>query len=516
MFFFNALAQDNVIDKINYALKCHNYDKAYILTKQITNKALQSLYINQIEYYRKGTKINDISSNMPQMLTIRDSIVYYYLKGDIYTINRRVDKNEEILNYYLQSYRLASKENDSLLISEALKKMCNHLIFESREDTVYIKQYVSKLKKYCKDEEDDFWHSYYQIIYNGLLKDYMLKYKVTTDTSSFKFFKKKEMMSLFNNMRVNSKNNNSHKALYHKVLGAYQADWLKDYILANQNMVKSKNIYQNSNYWYGKNMAKGLDYNMALNYYYNEEYHKAIPILEKDLNRDKKKLYIMYTHEYLYLSYKAINKTKEALFNFEQMHRVKDELDQIRYAISIKKINKKYNKKEVELALNEQKGKNIELEKENESLENSLLTIVPVFGFVTVVLLLVFYLYKRYKKKSTLLEAEQSETLKKLDEIKKIVVKNHIVLKDKTKVYISDLMYIKSEDHYLNIFLSDDKNHFVRGKLSQIKTELPPNFIQCHRSYIVNSNFIKQINGTFLVLMNKEQIPLSRSYKDKF
>lgn len=113
------------------------------------------------------------------------------------------------------------------------------------------------------------------------------------------------------------------------------------------------------------------------------------------------------------------------------------------------------------------------------------------------------------------LQEEKKESLQKIDELKRIVIKNHIVLKDKTKVYISDLMYIKSEDHYLNIFTSNGKNHIVRGKLSDIKEELPPNFIQCHRSYLVNSNFIKQKSYNSLKLLEKTEIPVSRSFKDE-
>lgn len=76
-------------------------------------------------------------------------------------------------------------------------------------------------------------------------------------------------------------------------------------------------------------------------------------------------------------------------------------------------------------------------------------------------------------------------------------------------------MYIKADDHYLNIFTSDGKNHYVRGKLGQIKEELPPNFIQCHRSYLVNSNFIKQRSYNALTLMEKTNIPVSRSFKNE-
>jgi DNA-binding LytR/AlgR family response regulator len=132
------------------------------------------------------------------------------------------------------------------------------------------------------------------------------------------------------------------------------------------------------------------------------------------------------------------------------------------------------------------------------------------------VFIFTFYLYKRYKTKSITLESEQSETLEKIEELKKIVIKNHIILKDKTKVYISDLMYIKAEDHYLWIYTNDTKKVFVRGKLNQIKEELPPNFIQSHRSYIINSNYIKQINNNHIILLDKTEIPLSRSHKNNF
>lgn len=118
--------------------------------------------------------------------------------------------------------------------------------------------------------------------------------------------------------------------------------------------------------------------------------------------------------------------------------------------------------------------------------------------------------------KIDLLEKENKESIKRIDELKRIVIKNHIVLKDKTKVYISELVFIKADDHYLNLFLSNGKNHFVRGKLKSIKQELPPNFMQSHRSYIVNSNFIKQINRDGLLMITNEVVPLSRSFKDGF
>lgn len=118
--------------------------------------------------------------------------------------------------------------------------------------------------------------------------------------------------------------------------------------------------------------------------------------------------------------------------------------------------------------------------------------------------------------KIDILEKERVETIKKINHLKKIVIKNHIILKDKTKVYISDLIYIKAEDHYLNLFLSDGKNHFVRGKLSSIKGELPPNFMQCHRSYIVNTNCIKRNDSRTITLFNNLELPVSKTFLKDF
>lgn len=95
------------------------------------------------------------------------------------------------------------------------------------------------------------------------------------------------------------------------------------------------------------------------------------------------------------------------------------------------------------------------------------------------------------------------------------VIKNHIVLKDKTKIYINDLLYVKAEDHYIRLFIADNKNHFVRGRLSDLETELPPNFIRIHRSYIINRNYVKSFSGDQIQLINGERIPIGRTYRKK-
>lgn len=42
---------------------------------------------------------------------------------------------------------------------------------------------------------------------------------------------------------------------------------------------------------------------------------------------------------------------------------------------------------------------------------------------------------------------------------------------------------------------------------------LPSNFVQTHRSYIVNLNYVKSLKGDRLILINDEEISISRKYK---
>ncbi len=138
------------------------------------------------------------------------------------------------------------------------------------------------------------------------------------------------------------------------------------------------------------------------------------------------------------------------------------------------------------------------------------------------VFLLALYSFLRWKRvdrkkkqlqqeKHSLKEAHQKTKIE-LETVKKVVINDYIVLKNKSKVYLKELIYVKSDGHYLNLHTTS-KKEFVRGKISEIEKELPPNFIKCHRSYIVNENYIKQYNRTHVFMINGDSIPLSRGFK---
>lgn len=123
------------------------------------------------------------------------------------------------------------------------------------------------------------------------------------------------------------------------------------------------------------------------------------------------------------------------------------------------------------------------------------------------------------KKKILLKEKQQIEienrmTQANIEAIKKQAVVEYIELKNKSKIYLKELLYIRSEDHYLElVFLT--KTETIRASLKSIQEQLPPNFIRCHKSYVVNQNYIKQNNAKEYILTNLTIIPKSRSFQNK-
>ena len=110
------------------------------------------------------------------------------------------------------------------------------------------------------------------------------------------------------------------------------------------------------------------------------------------------------------------------------------------------------------------------------------------------------------------IEVEHQAVVEKFEEVKKTVTTDYIQLKNKTKVYLKELLYIRSDDHYIEL-ITTTKTEIVRTSLKEIIEKLPPNFMRCHKSYVINKNFIKSENTKEYILINKTTIPKSKSYK---
>lgn len=88
---------------------------------------------------------------------------------------------------------------------------------------------------------------------------------------------------------------------------------------------------------------------------------------------------------------------------------------------------------------------------------------------------------------------------------------------DKTfyNIAIKDIICIKSEGDYINV-ITDDETYLVLDSLKNWKEKLTGHqFIQCHRSYIVNLNKIEKCTNEKIHLHNSKIIPVSQTYKSQ-
>lgn len=78
------------------------------------------------------------------------------------------------------------------------------------------------------------------------------------------------------------------------------------------------------------------------------------------------------------------------------------------------------------------------------------------------------------------------------------------------RIIQSDILYIESVGHFLEIH-TVDKKYITRRNIGDIEKELDKNILmKCHRSYIVGLNHIRKIGKTDILLDNNQMIPVSR------
>lgn len=82
------------------------------------------------------------------------------------------------------------------------------------------------------------------------------------------------------------------------------------------------------------------------------------------------------------------------------------------------------------------------------------------------------------------------------------------------KLKHSHIIHIAADNIYLNIETTS-KNYLIRKSLKSVQSLLPSNFVQTHRSHLVNLDFVDKIEANSIIIQDKT-IPLSRSYKQYF
>jgi tetratricopeptide (TPR) repeat protein len=241
-----------------------------------------------------------------------------------------------------------------------------------------------------------------------------------------------------------------------------------------------------------------------------DEAEKLLFAAQKNLKNkktDNKKFFLNALAEH----YKLKGDIKNALQQKEAAMALQDSLLQNSEIIKVMETAHKYELEKKEIQLQSAKSFNKKYNK-----NRFIFTISLIFVFIIALYSFIRWKNEDRKKKALLKEKQLIEKKhdainEALKEVEKKVIIDHIALKNKTKIYLNDLLYIHSEDHYLEL-VTLSKKELIRASIKTILEQLPPNFIRCHKSYVVNKNFIKQNTSKEYILSNGAIIPKSRTY----
>jgi DNA-binding LytR/AlgR family response regulator len=106
---------------------------------------------------------------------------------------------------------------------------------------------------------------------------------------------------------------------------------------------------------------------------------------------------------------------------------------------------------------------------------------------------------------------ESREDAANTEDPESTVIKDALFIKEKhvfTKILLADILYIRSDDNYLELHTTK-KKFTIRETLKNIIGQLPQNiFFRVHKSFIINLNAITGINYVH-VMIDKIEIPIT-------
>lgn len=114
-----------------------------------------------------------------------------------------------------------------------------------------------------------------------------------------------------------------------------------------------------------------------------------------------------------------------------------------------------------------------------------------------------------------LIKPVSSEKIKQcMDEILNASRKNYYLFQTRDtlqKIPFSDILYFESSGHYIRI-ITPDKTYSRLASLKAVSSGLPGNFIQCHRTCIVNIDHIVALKNRELHLTDGSLLSVSNTY----
>tara|TARA_B100000949_G_scaffold86990_2_gene77606 strand:- start:4725 stop:6428 length:1704 start_codon:yes stop_codon:yes gene_type:complete len=332
---------------------------------------------------------------------------------------------------------------------------------------------------------------------------------------------------MYNNISVNlsvMKKTDSARYYLHKVVPFYKERNMKmPLFLAYQNLGKSfvEEAKMDSVFYYIEKAEKGftslnyenglmeLDYLAAEAYLTNNQYQKALDHLEEAetwARSQKMDNYLANIYNFKAEAYEGLGRYDKATESLK----LEDSLKQLKYTNdNSKSLNELLTKHQVN-----RKNEEINNLSQENSFYKSTAFIVGIIALVVVSLLL-FY-GKRFRSS----QKELKDLRKRFETYHHKAQENTsnlYALKSKAVVKIEKLMYVKSDGHYVEFYTEGEpKPEIDRNALKEVLLQLEgEGFVQIHKSYLVNLQYIRIINSTKIMLQDGTWLPLSRTYKPR-
>ncbi|TYA56692.1 LytTR family DNA-binding domain-containing protein [Formosa maritima] len=440
----------------------------------------------------------------------------------------------QVLSFLIFIFNFSGYAQSELLNDKEIIRLTN-LLKKHAKNQDSVTYYANKLLKYSEENNLDYWrYSAYvalgnaQRTSNNTIESNNYYYKALHIAEQLSDSQSQYMV--MNNIALNHKSLMQFDSAYYyfKKLDTYHSNQLEvlPASMAKMNIglsflqfqkLDSAAYYLNKSYTGFKEInnkrfiAQNL-YLFAELQFQKKDNNKAISYADSSLNIAKEnKLDMLLPSNYILLSRIYSSQGDEELANKyanlarESKPRV---MDFSKSGISVLNENIKIKKaKEYESRLNEVEDSNLFLRSN-------------LFIAILIILILSVIVYRFFKKhKDT--ENDVKEIQQKLEKIKEskledVTKEDKVIhLKSKASINSSNILYIKSDGHYVEYYLDAKRNPEIdRNTMIEVEKSLPSNsFIRIHKSYIVNINRIKIINSNKVMLDNGEWINLSRVYK---
>ena len=81
------------------------------------------------------------------------------------------------------------------------------------------------------------------------------------------------------------------------------------------------------------------------------------------------------------------------------------------------------------------------------------------------------------------------------------------------KVALSAIYLVQAYGDYVRLY-TKEKTYLTKDKFNNIKEGLPNHFLQVHRSYVINLEYLEFLEGNYVQLQN-QQVPVSNTFRER-